>query len=94
MSQKIDSIFIQTNFVSSTNYLKSNVCSFLWEKERSIIKNWSVASWSTYIQRNYIIKNDNENDIDNLPISTRYNAPYCTKRTLKRKHNTDINTST
>ncbi len=89
---KIDSIVIETTFVSSTNYLKSNVCSFLWEKERSIIENWSVASWSTYTQRNYIIKNGNENDIGNLPISTRYNVPHCTKRTLKRKHNTDTST--
>jgi hypothetical protein len=91
---KIDSIVIETTFVSSTNYLKSNVCSFLWEKERSIIENWSVASWSTYTQRNYIIKNGNENDIGNLPISTRYNVPHHTKRTLKRKHNTDTSTST
>jgi hypothetical protein len=66
----------------------------VWYRFLSIIENWSVASWSTYTQRNYIIKNGNENDIGNLPISTRFNVPHCTKRTLKRKHNTDTSTST
>jgi hypothetical protein len=89
---EINATVIDTTFVIGTLYLKE-ICSFLWEKERSIIENWSVASWSTYTQRNYILKNGNASDIAKLPTETRFNSPHRRKRTIKkRKH--DGGTST
>ena len=81
----INADVIDRTFISSTNHLKANVCSFLWERDNSVIENWSVASWSCYTQRSYIIKHGTENDKANLPIATRYNKPHRNKRTLKRK---------
>ena len=81
----INADVIDRTFITSTNHLKANVCSFLWERDNSVIENWSVASWSSYTQRSYIMKHGTENDIANLPSATRYNKPHRNKRTLKRK---------
>ena len=89
----IDSVIIEATFTTTTNHLKANVCSFLWGRKRNVIENWSVASWSCYTQRAYILKNGNESDIANLPVANRFNAPHKQKRTLKRKRN-DGNGST
>ena len=42
----INSAVIETNFSIGDEHLKIKVCSFLWDKQNGIIKNWSVASWS------------------------------------------------
>ena len=81
---KIDSTIIRETFALTTQHLKANVCSFLFQKESAILENWSIGSWSTYTQRNYNIKHGNQSDIDNLPPQTRYNAPHRTKRKRKR----------
>ena len=80
----IDSDFIDTTFVMSTSHLKQNVCSFLWEKEDSIIENWNISTWSSNTQRSYILKHGNDADKGNLPAATRYNVPHRNKRTCRR----------
>ena len=81
---------IDRTFTAGTNHLKANVCSFLWEKETSVIENGSVASWSSYTQRAYILKHGKRGDIENLPEATRYNRPHRSKRTLKRKRTSNV----
>ena len=85
-ASQIDSRHIDTTFHIATNHLKENICSFLWEKDNSIIENWNIATWSSNTQRAYIMKHGNQKDIDNLPAPTRWNNPHKTKRTLKRRN--------
>ena len=82
--EAINATVIDMTFVIATSHLKG-ICSFLWEKEKSIIENWSVASWSTYTQRNYILKNGNPADIAKLPTETHFNSPHRKKWTIKKK---------
>ena len=84
----INSDFIDTTFVMTTNHLKQNVCKFLWQKPNTILENWNVATWSSNTQRSYILKNGTEEDIANLPAPTRYNNPHKNKRTCKRRRTT------
>ena len=85
-----NSTFIEMTYRVATKHLKENVCSFLWDDEKRIIENWSVASWSCYTQPNYIRKHGNVSDIANLPQVTRYNAPHRTRRRMTKRKVTEI----
>lgn len=63
----VDVSLISSTFDVATNYLKTKVCSYLWEKKGHLLNKWSVATWSSTIQRANIMKHGNMNDISNLP---------------------------
>ena len=84
---EIKSAVIETTFAIGTEHLKRTVCSFLWDKNYSMIENCSVASWYSFTQRSYNLKNGNPSNISNLPSETRYIAKYETKLKVKRNCN-------
>ena len=73
---EIYSEVIETTFSIGTEHLKITACSFLWDKQDIIVESWSVASWSSYTQRSYILNHGNTNNITTLSEVTRYNTKH------------------
>ena len=81
----LNSSIIERTYTVAMDHLKTDFCSFLWQDKKNLIENWSVASWLSYTQMNYIKKYGNANEMANLPEETRYNAPHKMRRKMKRK---------
>ena len=58
--------------MTATEYLKSNVCSYVWQKYKKH-ESWKVSTWSKRVTYQVILKEGTEEDIKNLPPETRKN---------------------
>lgn len=58
--------------MTATEYLKSNVCSYVWQKHKKH-ESWKVSTWSKRVNYQVILKEGTEEDIKNLPPETRKN---------------------
>ena len=70
--ENISSQFIESSFLTATEYLKSNVCSYVWQKHKKH-ESWKVSTWSKRVNYQVILKEGTEEDIKNLPPETRKN---------------------
>ena len=60
--EKISSQFIESSFLTATEYLKSNVCSYVWQKYKKN-ESWKVSTWSKRVTYQVILKEGTEGDI-------------------------------
>ena len=81
----VNQILVDSTFDLATDYLKSNVCSFLFLNNKKRIENWTLATWSKCTQYSYIKKNGSAVDISNLPVGKRENIPHTKNRTARKK---------
>ena len=81
---QISNAFINLSFNQATEYLKGNVCGFIWTKYRNH-EPWTVGTWSTKTLPNQIRKFGTEQDKASLPIPTYHNRPHREKRTVQRR---------
>ena len=65
----ISSQFIESSFLTATEYLKSKVCSYVWQKYKKH-ESWKVSTWSKRVTYQVIVKEGTEEDIKNLPQET------------------------
>ena len=70
--ENISSQFIESSFLTATEYLKSNVCSYVWQKHKKH-ESWKVSTWSKRVNYQVILKEGTEEDIKNLPQETMKN---------------------
>ena len=52
---KITATFMNSSYQAATDYLKNNVCGYIWRLEKQHL-NWSVATWSRWTQPGYVRK--------------------------------------
>ena len=81
---QISNAFINQSFNQATEYLKGNVCGFIWTKYQNH-ETWTVGTWSTKTLPNQIRKFGTEQDKASLPIPTHHNRPHREKRTVQRR---------
>ena len=63
---------LELNFNISTDRLKANFCSYVWERY-SNFDNWQVSTWPKRIKYTENVQHGIESDIANLPEETRFN---------------------
>ena len=66
--ENVNQILVDYTFNLATDYLKSNICSFLFQNNKKRIESWTLGTWSKCTQYSYIKKNGSEVDISNLPV--------------------------
>ena len=83
--QEISNAFLDHSFSQASDYLKTNVCSFIWTKGLNH-ETWTIGTWSTKTLPNQIRKYGSDQDKASLPAPTHHNRPHQEKRTLQRKN--------
>ena len=68
----VDMHALEMSFNLAMNYLKTNICSFAWEKFKNC-DSWKVSTWSKRVSFNSIKELGNDSDKLNLPLETRLN---------------------
>ena len=61
--------FINSTFSIATEHLRTNVCSYVWEKYKKR-ESWKVSTWLKRVNYQEILKLGTEEDIGNLPEGT------------------------
>ena len=77
----ISADFINSTFSVATEHLRTNVCSYVWEKCKKR-ESWKVGTWSKRVNYQEILKLGTEEDIANLPEGTVKNKKRPTDRSL------------
>ena len=77
----ISADFINSTLSVATEHLRTNVCSYVWEKCKKR-ESWKVGTWSKRVNYQEILKLGTEEDIGNLPEGTVKNKKRPTDRSL------------
>ena len=64
---------IETSYWIATEYLKTHVCLFVWEKYKRH-NSWSVSTWCKRVQYKTIMSEGTATNKSNLPPPTYHNA--------------------
>jgi hypothetical protein len=71
----IDNDAIEKSFQEGTLYLKDQICSYVFTKDKfKNHQNWTVGTWSKRLSREMILMEGSENDIANLPEPSHNNG--------------------
>ena len=76
---------VDSTFMLATDYLKDNICSFLFKDDKKRIETWMLGTWSKCTQYSHIKKYGTDNDISNLPNETIRNKAHVAKRTVNKR---------
>ena len=79
----IDDEFVRSSFDLATEYLKIRA-SYIWRKAKDdrVVNDYSIGTWSRYVQRSSIEKWGTPEDKALLPAPTAHNKAHKAKRTF------------
>ena len=76
----VDDEFVSSSFDLATEYLKTRAMYVWWKaKDHRTVYDYSIGTWSRYVQRSLIEKWGNPEDTASLPAPTAHNKAHRSK---------------